>query len=241
MVYRRAYVPRRRPMYRRRRTYGGRGRGMTVKSVRRIANSVIHKSAETKYVDYGFNTIAGGDDFSSVSYGGSADVAYLFQDISQGAAESNRVGDQIHAIGIKYDYIMQPGDDTNWIRFLFVSPKYPDINHQYSGKADLIQSLFSFVASAPQQWAAPVDTSRFHVLSDRRFFLRTSDYYNGSGTSSQSLDRRYHGYVKLNRKIKFDLEEVCINDVMFVAISDSGAIPHPGFIAGYMKIYFKDF
>jgi len=206
-------------------------------NIRRMIKSEVLRSQETKETTYSYNGI-GGISFNSVSYGSSAASCGLFGAITQGTQASQRIGDRIYARGVNIRLALQPGDASNNLRFIVFRAKTGVVT-QPGVTGTFVQTLLSGVGSSNIQWLQPVDTDRFVVYYDKTFNLRQMPL-DGSSTATVFQTKFFNKFIKINRPMQWDRSAVMNDDIYMVAISDSVAIQHPGAIAGFVRVYFKD-
>lgn len=208
---------------------------------KKIVRNTIKNMAETKELRSTYLTVGGGIGVSSVSYGGSSKLGGLYGSIASGSGQNNRIGNTILATGVRFDFVMSPGDTTNQLRLIFFTAKKNGIRYQPSDVANFVENVLSGNAASATQFLAPVDTSRYRVLYDRTKLLRfVPTFGGGTATDVYALQRHYKGFIKLNKKIQWDDENEITNDIYYLAISDSGLVSHPGAVAGYCVAYYKD-
>lgn len=207
------------------------------KTIARVAKSVFNRYVETKEVRYTHSNV-GSVNFSTISYGSGAVIAGLFGAISQGTGQSTRVGNKVTARGIRVYFPLSAADTTNNLRFIVVSAK-GGTPIQPSLTASFVSLVLSQASSGTTQWSAPVDTNRFRVHYDKTFFL-TFDPVDGSGTSVKPRIKFMKFFIKCHRTIFWDDGGNINNDYYMIGISDSGTIPNPGAIGGFVNVYYKD-
>lgn len=209
--------------------------------LKRMVRSMILKSQETKELTYTYDNV-GGTNLKNMSYGSGTAVVGFFGAIAGGTGDGNRIGSRIYARGINIRLAIQPYDYSNYVRIIIFQPK-PGMatNIQPSATASFVQSVLSNTPSGVIQWLAPVDTDRFKILSDSNFYLR---YQPLDGNSNQTTlqTKFYNKFIKVNRPIQWDDTGVINNDVYMICISDSGSVgtTHPGAVAGFVRVYYKD-
>lgn len=227
--------------YRGKRRYG---RGGTRK-IARIAQAVVNKNIETKEKKYDYSSV--GIDpvngtavsLSSVSYGSSTIIAQLCRGITSGTGEGFRVGHQITLRGVYVNLAIQcaSGTESNNFRILVVRPKGQISTTTVSG---LAQQIFSNAGSSSTQWLNPVDTDIYKVYMDRKFWLMPKDI-SGVGNVTEKFCTRFLKFGKKGLNMQWnEADSQPYRDLMVVCISDSGAVSHPGAIAGFIKLYYKD-
>lgn len=209
------------------------------KPLAKMVRSMVLKAQETKELTYPYNNI-GSVNFSSVGYGGSSAAAGLFGAIAQGVNDGQRIGNSIYARGAYLRMVFSPGDNTNFMRLLVVQPKRGmATNILPSSITSFVSSVLSGASSSSTQWLQPVDTDRFEVLADKNIYF-TWKPLDGSTTTTVAQVRFFNKFLKINRKIQWDDSGVVNNDVYFIALSDSSAVAHPGAVAGFVRVYYKD-
>lgn len=112
-------------------------------------------------------------------------------------------------------------------------------NIQPTSTASFVQSVLSGAPSGATQWLQPVDTDRFEVLLDKVYYLKNTAV-DGSSSASAVSTRFLRKFIPINKKIQWDDSGQINNDVYVIAISDSAAVPNPGAVAGYIRVYYKD-
>lgn len=218
--------------YRKKKTYG---------SIKKMIRSEVLRSQETKELTYQYSNV-GSSNFSSISYGSSAVVAGFFGAIVQGVNDGQRIGNSLYARGININFAIQnAGADTqNYVRFLIIQPKKGmATNIQPNSTSAFVQSVLSNNGSGTTQWLQPVDTDRFEVLVDKYYWLHDMPV-DGATSTYVPQTKFFRKFIKINRKMQWDDSGVINNDVYMIAISDSSAVAHPGVVAGFVRIYYKD-
>jgi len=213
----------------------------TYTNIKKLIQSQINKSIETKELTYNYTNV-GSSNFSSISYGSTAIVAGLFGAIAQGVNDGQRIGNSLFARGVNIHMAIQnaSADITNQVRFICFQPKKGmATNIQPSSTASFVQSVLSGAASGATQWLQPVDTDRFEVIFDKVYYLKNTAV-DGSTSASAVSTRFLRKFIKVNKKIQWDDSGVVNNDIYLLAISDSAAVPNPGAVAGYVRVYYKD-
>lgn len=206
--------------------------------IKTMIRKEISKKIETKDVTYQHNSI-GGISFVSVGYGSTSCVSGLFGAITQGTGDGQRVGNALYARGINIRLAFQPGDSTNYLRFLVVQPKGMGTPTQPSSVATFVSNVLSGAGSAVNQWLQPVDTDRWTVLLDKNYFMKFQSLEGNNATTTPTT-RFLNKFIKVNRKIQWDRQSIINNDVYVLALSDSAAIPNPGTVAGFVRCYYQD-
>lgn len=213
---------------------GGRKRKTT--SVKRLTRMVKSMRPEVKEKVYQYTDV-NGTSYNNISYGSSTPNSLLCGGISQGVADGQRIGDKIKLIGIKvhFAFTHANADLYNNIRWLLIRPK----TDRNSVGGTLTQNIFSGAASGGTQWCSPVDTDRYRVLYDKSYNLynRPND---GSTTTTIQPTRFFKKFFKVRANMQWDAEGNLTRDYILLAISDSAASPHPGVVAGHVKLYYVD-
>lgn len=207
------------------------------RQVAQIAKKAVRKEAETKEKDLTYTALG----LSSIGYGSASSVLYMANQIASGSADGQRVGNKILIQNIRFQFAIMPGDTTNWFRLIFVIPKTGvDYNATVTNVAENVLGL----ASSATQWMGLIDTDRYRVLYDKMIFL---EYVPDAGSSAavHGQGKILKGNIKLNKEIEYAYSSAsaatyATNDVLMLAISDSGAVSHPGAVAGNLRIYYKD-
>lgn len=239
-------MPYRRGGYRKK-SYGRKSyrRGIGYKKVARIAQAVVNKNIETKEITYQYNAvgidpvIGGAASFASCSYGSGAIVAQLTRGITTGVGDGNRVGNEIELRGVYLNMAIQcaSGSESNNFRIIVIRPKG---QFSTSSTAALVQSIFNNAGSSSTQWLNPIDTDAFKVYYDRKFWIMPKDI-NATGNVSEKFVTKFLKFGKRGIKMTWNISNSQpFRDIWVVAISDSTAVSHPGAVAGFIKIYYKD-
>lgn len=228
---------------RRRRNYSRR-KARVPFGVKRYVKRALSRNVEMKLRQYtysavGLNTAGGAAvNFGAFQYGSGSSVAGLCAGVANGTGEGQRIGNSIILKGAYVNFALQPGDNTNYMRILLVTPKKAA---DLSSTSAFVQQLLSNTASSGTQWLAPVDTDVFKVYFDKRFWAKFSPV-DGSTATSVPQARFIRKFVKFNKKIRWQLSAPVLptNDVFLVAISDSAIGADPGAVAGSVKIWYQD-
>lgn len=209
-------------------------------SVKRIVRKEISKAIETKEATFDHS----GTGMSSIGNGGVGNAVTLFghaANIAQGTADGQRIGNQITMRGIRYYFPIQNavGERINHVRVLYVMPHryFPD-----SGTAATITS--DVFGTASWNMFSPVNTDKYKVLLDKFLYFRNVSNA-GSTADSNPETKLIKGFLKINKKIQYDYEGISgatrpDQEVYLLAISDSTAIPNPGALGGYSRVFYKD-
>lgn len=215
-------------------------RAVSVKTVRKVARKEVLRAVETKELVYPYNS-GTLQNFTSISYGSGAGYARVCLPIAQGVGNGQRVGNSIYLRGIYINLPIQNGDSHNNMRLLVVTPKrdIPD-----GTVAEWVQDVLSNTPSGSTQWAAPVDTDKYHVLYDKHRFVYATPQ-DGSSANVVPHTFFFKKFLKINKKITWvndvpTASERTIRDYIILLVSDSTVVPHAGCIAGFVKLYFKD-
>lgn len=204
MIYKKAY---------RKRTYRKKSTGFK-KAVTAIAKKAVNRQAETKT-----GTLSLG-----VAYGTAGYLYDLWGAVAQGIGQNNRIGDQVHALGMKIrgrinmdSATITANQDYNGVRMLIVA-----------GKRPLTIGDFSTVS-----WNGPIDPELMTVLEDRVVQFQTTKrcvYFSK--------------YVKLNRTFKYDANGSITNRpvyVYFCSVGGTGLLTNSGNNSDLtFQRYFKD-
>lgn len=226
-----------------RRTYGKRT-GYT-KRVAKIAQNVVNKNIETKEITYPYSAVGidpvlgGAASFGSVSYGSGAIVTQLTRGITTGVGDGGRIGNEIVLRGVYINMAIQcaSGTESNNVRIVVIRPKG---QFSTSSTAALVQSIFNNATSSATQWLNPIDTDAFKVYYDKKMWIMPKDI-SATGNVTQKFVTRFLKFGKRGIKMTWNISNSQpFRDIWVVAISDSTAVSHPGAIAGFIKIYYKD-
>lgn len=212
--------------------------------IRREVNRAVNKKIELKIRQYAHTAVGsaisgvGTSDYSSVSYGGTSIVSALAGGIANGTGEGQRVGGQITLKGVQVNFALQPGDNTNYLRIMLVSPKR---QADLSSVANFVQQILGNTASSGTQWLGTIDTDLYTVHFNKRYFMSFRPL-DGSSATALPYSKFLNKFIRFNKKVKWALNNpvIPINDVYLVAISDSAAITNPGAVAGFVKLWYQD-
>lgn len=196
---------------RRPRTYRKRATGFK-KAVQAITKKVINRQSETKTGVFSYAT----------NFGTTGTSQTVWSSITTGSTQSNRIGDMIHAKGIKIRGVCQI-DNTlvtaNWdyatVRMLIVSAKRP----------------LSLPADAPS-WNGSIDPELFNVHSDRLL--------NFSTTKRAVFMNKY---VKFDRKVPYSGVSPSKNELYIILIPNgvTGFTTTTGLnLNTTVQMYYKD-
>lgn len=196
-----------------RRTRNGRPRVSLTKKVK----DVLWRNTETKYVDVPIDITA-----STLLGAGSVDFNSATV-IPVGAGRNNRVGNKIKIIGMRYNFVVIPGDDYNEVR-IFLASKHDG--------GSLTQNIITYLQGPP-------DTEQFKILRD----IHTQCVFaEASATTVVPYKKYYKGYHKLNMNVQYNPSFSTPSEGGMLGIqfhSDSTAIPNPQ-VKGFARIYYKD-
>lgn len=213
------------------------------KAVRAIANSVVTRRAESKEKISLYSSVSayiggGSVSFASVSYGTGTIVAGLTNNITQGAGDSQRIGDRIQVKKVEICFPVAGGDARNFLRFMLISNK---AQCDKSSLASAVTQIMSNQSSSGTQYSAPVDNDTYTVHWDKMVRLQQADVA-GVATNEIKLVKKTIVFPKGGFKAQWDLNLSEPNkELILLAISDSALAPNPGAIAGYVKVTFKDY
>lgn len=249
--YRRRRRPMRRPAYRRRRPAASTKR--ITRIARRVANRQIQRQSEVKYVrwdrDEAYPRI-GSSGVSSFSYGSGMCVIDPTRWISQGVNINQRIGRSCTVIGFQFDLTIEQASDSevNWVRLLIVSPKSSALViplNDGSNLATLQGQVFNPRLGTTQDiWGQLVDRVNWRVLYDRRARLVATPQVS-SGVGGVPRTRRFRRLIKMRRREDWLETQTGSGNpgsrpFYLMVMSDSAAIPHPGAVGGFMRIFFRD-
>lgn len=191
----------------------GKSRSMA-SAMRKIAKSVVAKNTETKVWTGTFSD-------TPVGAGTVAPVVQSCNDIAEGTAQNQRIGNQIMLTSIKYDFFFTGADSTNSLRLIFYIPRDPN---------DILLNL---------GFNAPADLDKYVILKD--IFMTTNQ--NGQDCL------RKRGYISFRKrgksnglKVQYSTNAVnsqTKNRVLVYMVSDSGVISHPS-VNGFFRTFYKD-
>jgi len=212
--------------------------------IRREVNRAVNKKIELKIRQYAHTAVGsaisgvGTSDYSSVSYGGTSIVSALVGGIANGTGEGQRVGGQITLKGVQVNFALQPGDNTNYLRIMLVSPKR---QADLSSVANFVQQVLGNTASSGTQWLGTIDTDLYTVHFNKRYFMSFRPL-DGSSATALPYSKFLNKFIRFNKKVKWALNNpvIPINDVYLIAISDSAVVTNPGAVAGFVKLWYQD-
>lgn len=219
------------------------------RQVNYAVSKALNSKIERKEKIFQFNSIGGNNgntatatiipvSFNSISFGSGAAVASLFAGLPYGGGqEGQRIGNQVIANSINISLYLQPGDDTNYMRFLLVRPRQ---NQNLTSPTNFLESVLTGNGSSVTQFGAPVDTNNFKIYMDKSIFFTKKPL---DGATSTSIVTSYHlqHFMRIKSKIQYDqVTKYPLKDYFLIGISDSVAVSHPGAIAGYVKITYQD-
>lgn len=187
------------------------------KSYKRYVAKAINKKAEFKYHTAYYNP-------SSIPNNGT--VTNL-TNIPQGLLDTERVGDQIRLATITFRYVVQLGDNFNFLRVIFFQFKNnnalpPSVSAILNGTSPTYLSQYS------------VDNNQtYQILYDRTHRLDTDD------PAKVIIGKCNMKYCK--RKLQFTAGSATVGTGMIyaLAISDSSASPHPS-VTGEINFWYTD-
>lgn len=208
--------------------------------LRRMVRRMINRNIETKWHEYPFGSV-GDQSFNSIGYGNSSVVGILSRGIIEGTNYQERIGRKIIVKALRIWLAFQPGDSHNYLRLLVVRPK-GQVN--LTNNANFVAQVLTDSAGGSTQWLEPVDTEKFKVYFDKTMYLRFQPL-NGSTTDTTPTTKIVRKTIKLSVPLVWGAQLASAEDdpyrnLYIVGVSDSAAIPHPGAIAGNVRVYYKD-
>lgn len=215
------------------------------REVAQIAKKVVERWSETKEKIYKYDSmpqyIGGGTvSFNSVGYGGSAILAGLLTGINQGAGDAAMIGNRLKVMNVRVHFVLQNGDVSNNIRLMLVSNKK---QCDKSTAAAALTQILSNAGSSADQFGMCIDTDTYKVHFDKTFVLRTWNTISLGAAIALNEDRVFTKSISFKDGFITEWDqnrEEPNRELILVAISDSAAIGHPGVIAGFVKVSFKD-
>lgn len=180
---------------------------------------------------------------NSVGYGSSAQALQVCRTfITQGTNDTDRIGNELYLKSLVFRFTAEPGDTYNNLRLLFVMSK-GDVPASAT-VAQLIADIFGGATSSATQWDSLINTEKYRVLYDKSVFLEKFPT-DGNSSSVHPRAKYLTGKIKINQKIRwmYDGESTLVlpfRDIICVAISDSAAVPNPGFVSGAMRLRWTD-
>lgn len=178
----------------------------------------VAKDCDHKFVQTPLTT-----NFSSI---GTTWVEKVLDDIDEGDDSNNRDGRDIDITGVELEGVLQCGDETNWLRIVLANFD----SH----------SMTPLATNAVPYW------SKLLKMGPTGKGLLKS-YYNKYFTMVLGQDSEFR-VIKIKKNFKTPLRvKYTSNDgetgqtkLVLGMISDSGVVAHPGFVAGYVILYFKE-
>lgn len=194
--------------------------------------------AETKHYEVTtvsvFNSIGTGWTETLMSY------------IAAGAAENQRVGSKIAITGFKINGLIESawttnvgGDAFNCLRYVVY---LSNAGYLIGGATPLVSNSLNVNTSLRTDTASVV----LQPFRDRYIAMKPSyGLYNGaSGTAGGPALMEFTDFVKFKKPLEIEYNSSSAaagNKGLWIGfISDSSAMPNPGFIMGYMTTYYKD-
>lgn len=206
-------------------------------ATKQYVKSTIARNKETFEKRIAYSSLT---NYSGFSYGSGCSYNTFYSALTTGATQDDRVGQVLKAAGVKVRLALQPGDQHNMIRLIFLTTKRYGTNESFSDPTSFVQNVFSGESSSATQYLAPIDTARWKVLYDKTMLLRFVPT-DGATSGTYPLTRVVKKFIPFKRRIVFDDEEQAPrNDLYMIAISDSAVASHPKFVAGHITIMWKD-
>lgn len=210
------------------------------KNISKIVSKIIDKNTETKEmvitdVVAGLNSIGTGS-LTSVP------LCALTNLIVPGNGFNQRIGNTIFLKGIRYYFPFSnlSADTFNRIRWCVIMP-----HKDYPGTATVGQFINDvFGTNGTWNQFSPINTDKYKVLVDKFILLKVQA--DAGTTSTQVPDVKLkQGYIKINKQIRYEFDgsqnsNRPTTEIYSFAISDSNAVPNPGTIGGFFKLYYKD-
>lgn len=216
-----------------------------MKKIENIVRYQLDKKLETKEKRYAYDSVGidpiGGAAVSlgSISYGSSTIIAQLCRGITAGTGEGQRIGHEINLRGCYINLAVQcaSGTESNNVRIAVIRPKG---TFTTTSVAALSQQIFSNQASSSTQWLNPIDTDFFDVYYDKQVWIKPSDI-GAVGNVSEKFFKTFLKFGKNGMRMKWnEADSQPQRDLFVVAISDSITVSHPGAVAGFIRLYYKD-
>lgn len=232
MPYRRTRMNKRKRVYKKK---------PTVKQIvhRAIKSNIELKEKIWSYDSVGVNLYSGtAVSYTTAGYGGDAKITCLARAITNGTGEGQRIGHKITIKGvhIRFAVTCASTSEPNNFRMVVYRPKGQASITSIDAMA---QQLFSNYPGSSTQWCANLDTDFAHIYWDK------SKYLAPYGTTSGDYARTYFfkKFIRFPRGLNVEWSEansIPNTDIWVAAISDSGAVNHPGCIAGQVKMWYTD-
>jgi len=208
---------------------------------KRTYKKVPRPHIETKEIQFEYDAVGkNADNFSSISYGSSSIASSLCGGIPAGTLDGTRIGRRIFVKAIRVMFAIEPGDDSNYIRFMLVQPKGRPNDTSLS---TLIPFILSGYGSSSTQWFSPIDTDNWKVYMDKTMYLKF-EALDGSSSASVPQAKILRKTIRINQSITYTTNTGTADqpgrDLWLVALSNSAAVAHPGVVAGSVKIWYTD-
>jgi len=184
---------------------------------------------------------SGAMSFVSSGYGSSASLTCVIQSIAQGTATNNRIGNKIIIRHLHFKGDLEPGDNTNYHRFIIFKWKQNRFTSQTT-LANYVSAILAGTASSLDQHCSPVDIRSIKVLYDHHHFMH---YGPIDGSTSASIP--WKGIpidisLKMNHPVVWDAltGNSYGSDIWMLALTNSTAVAHPGFTNGVLGLWYTD-
>lgn len=206
-----------RPSYKGKYYKGGKWNKPLTKTAKKQVVRIVRSQQETKFRDASIAT--------SVSYNG---VILPLSDIPVGTGDTERIGDKIKPVSIQLRGNVVASDNTNMFRMVVFRWK-PSFNADTPIPSEILQVVGS--TSATNSPYNHDRRSQFTVVKD---VVMNLDLI-GFPQKLIKFSKKLTGSIKYNSGSTTD----AMNGLYVLFISDSAAIPHPGFDT-YFRISYKD-
>lgn len=180
-------------------------------NIKSIVTKMIRKAAETKRLT---------TEYSTTSISTTMTDAGLFDTITEGTGDNERVGSTVYITGIYARWFVHIGDANQLVRIVCYLPRRIDT------------TLSSQSQDTPISY---IDQTNFKVLYDKQISL--NQY--GPGTRMGTMKIKFPGK---GLPVRYDDDTGAIqnNRIRFAFVSDSGAVTHPTLDTTVIT-YFKDY
>lgn len=218
------------------RKYGSKRGGYSKKYTRRVSRPIKRyvRRAINSGVESKLNNTVLATAFSSC---GSTWNEVELTDIAQGTGQNQRIGNHITACGFTIDGVLVGGqtnlvtdDNRNTMRIILAIWDATTA----TPCADNSISLSSYLSRD-----RIVGNGLIQKLFDKVIVLRTP---GADSTGYLPAVQHIKRYIRFYRKLYYagSSSTSCGRKIILSILSDSGAVPNPGFTSGFCNMYFKD-
>lgn len=211
------------------------------KSVKTYVKKVVAYGGDRQYHDF---TVASGTAMGASIGNGSTTtpLAYEITRISTGTGLENKEGSQIQVTGVRVKGLLAQAavGESNRIRCLVFSLKNPP-GYTVRTFANLAAKLWGSASTTADWLYNPVIPHETKVYWDHTWVM------TGSRNPTNFLECvKVDKWLNIRKKIQYTKDGATAgaseaqNPIFVVWLSDSSAVPNPGFEGGLMRIYYRD-